>query len=333
MLLKRFSVAAMFASCALLADPVAMAAPAYPATIQGQNQALSDIQASETAIRTRLGAISGNPASKPVLDRLNGLGMALDRVHIDAIAAMDAGDGPAGTLGRLMTIKSALDGVSRQLGEVQILLASDPVLDRLKVAKSGLDTLHENMTQAQAASATQIASNASVTQAAAVSAVPPPQVSARTTSGTPVVIVDPVTGVPLDVAAPTPVTISGSLPLPLSGGGCKPFHLVGGSTASTNATLIHAGATTLCHLAAINTTGTVYFLRIYDVAAPPDCTTATSAKHSYPVPANTSGAGLVISLGYGEAYAAGVGFCLTGGGGDTDNTPAGKGISVDASWR
>lgn len=117
-------------------------------------------------------------------------------------------------------------------------------------------------------------------------------------------------------------------------GGCTPFHIAGGTAGTNNATLIKAGAGTLCHLTAINTTATVVFLRMYDLVAAPTCSSATGAKHSYPVPAAVAGAGVTIPLGaYGEAYLAGIGFCVTGGGADTDNSNAVTGVFIDASFR
>ena len=115
-------------------------------------------------------------------------------------------------------------------------------------------------------------------------------------------------------------------------GGATPYHVA--SAATTNSTLISTGAHTLYSLVLINTTATIYYLRVYDQAAAPTCSSATGAVHSYPIPANTTGSGMVIPFGtVGEAYASGFGFCITGGGSDTDNTAAAAGVYVNASYK
>lgn len=116
-------------------------------------------------------------------------------------------------------------------------------------------------------------------------------------------------------------------------GGCTPFH--GTSAASTNSTAVKAAAAgTLCSLQLVNTTGTIYFFRMYDLAAAPTCSSATGAVHSWPIPASASGAGVAIPIGpYGEAFANGIGFCITGGGADTDNTNAAVGVYYNGSYK
>jgi hypothetical protein len=117
-------------------------------------------------------------------------------------------------------------------------------------------------------------------------------------------------------------------------GGCTPYHLAGGTAASTNSTNIKASAGTLCHLVAINTTATLYYLRLYNLASAPTCSSATGAVHTYPIPASTTGAGFTIPIGaFGEAYSTGIGFCVTGGGSDTDNTSAATGIYIEGSYK
>lgn len=119
-------------------------------------------------------------------------------------------------------------------------------------------------------------------------------------------------------------------PVPGSSGSCTPYHLAGGTAASTNATNIKASAGTLCHLTAINTTVTTYYLRMYNLAAAPTCSSATGAVHTYPV---LPSGGINIPLPVGETYSAGIGFCVTGGGADTDNTNAATGVWIEASFR
>jgi len=119
-------------------------------------------------------------------------------------------------------------------------------------------------------------------------------------------------------------------PVPGSSGSCTPYHLAGGTAASTNATNIKASAGTLCHLTAINTTVTIYYLRMYNLASAPTCSSATGAVHTYPV---LPSGGINIPLPVGETYSTGIGFCVTGGGADTDNTNAATGVWIEASYR
>lgn len=118
-------------------------------------------------------------------------------------------------------------------------------------------------------------------------------------------------------------------------GGCTPYHLAGGTAASTNSTNIKTTAGTLCDLVAINTTSTTYFLRMYDAAAAPTCSSATGAVHDYPIPnAAGAGTGFVRPIApFGEAYVNGIGFCVTGAGTDTDTTNAATGVYIEASYK
>jgi hypothetical protein len=129
------------------------------------------------------------------------------------------------------------------------------------------------------------------------------------------------------------LALIGSCTQRLTLAGCTPYHLAGGSAASTNSTLIITGAHRLCSLVVISVSATVGYLRIYDAASAPTCSSATGAAHSFPVPADTSGKGVAVPLAAGETYASGIGFCITGGGGDTDNTNTTTGIYVNASYQ
>lgn len=117
-------------------------------------------------------------------------------------------------------------------------------------------------------------------------------------------------------------------------GGCTPYHLPGGTAASTNSTSLVSGAHTLCKIVPINTTGTIYFLKVYDSSSAPTCSSATNLKHVYPIPANTSGAGFWGLEGpVGEAYANGIAYCVTASGGDTANDNAATGVYIEASYK
>src|SRR5882757_6433074 len=129
------------------------------------------------------------------------------------------------------------------------------------------------------------------------------------------------------------VAVSSTNPLPTGAGGAAsagtPYHLPGGSAATTNSTLIATGPRTLYSVTVINLNATVYYLRLYDLAVAPTASSATGATHSYPIPASTTGAGIQIPFGPGEGYINGLGFVITGGGADTDATVAATGVYVN----
>lgn len=135
------------------------------------------------------------------------------------------------------------------------------------------------------------------------------------------------TGNPVDWTAPVPINIAAT-----TTGGCTPYGYQ--SAASNNATSVATGARTLCGLTAINTTGTLQYLRLYNVSGAPTCSSATGFLYTVPVPASTTGAGAALPLGpFGQAFSAGLSFCITGGPTSTDNTNATTGIFVVASYK
>jgi hypothetical protein len=98
------------------------------------------------------------------------------------------------------------------------------------------------------------------------------------------------------------------------------------SAASTNATNCKSTAGNLYGARFINTTATVYFLRLYNTAAAPTCSSATGFIESIPIPASTTGAGFMWTPTYPINYTTGIGYCFTAGGGSTDNTNAATGV-------
>lgn len=116
---------------------------------------------------------------------------------------------------------------------------------------------------------------------------------------------------------------------------CTPFF-GGATTASTNSTEMRGAPAHLCDLTLENTTTTIYYIHIYDVASAPTCST-TGAKHIYPIPpagaaGGASGLQRSISTLAGENYVNGVGYCVTGAGTDGDTTVAAAGVYVNASY-
>lgn len=98
------------------------------------------------------------------------------------------------------------------------------------------------------------------------------------------------------------------------------------SAASNNATNCKGSAGNVYGFRFVNTTGTIYYLRMYNSSSSPTCSSATGFIESIPIPASTGGAGLVAIEPMGEGYSTGIGFCLTGGSSSTDNTNAATGV-------
>lgn len=101
------------------------------------------------------------------------------------------------------------------------------------------------------------------------------------------------------------------------------------SAASTNSTNCKATAGTWYGYDLINTTTTIYYLRLYNTAGAPTCSSATGFIRSIPIPPASSagGAGGAIRIAaVPVAYATGIGYCLTGGSSSTDNTNAATGV-------
>ncbi|MDP2381245.1 MAG: hypothetical protein Q8N00_00415 [Nitrospirota bacterium] len=119
--------------------------------------------------------------------------------------------------------------------------------------------------------------------------------------------------------------------VPPTSGGTTPCYIT--SAATTNATNCKASAGQLYGYELINTTGTLYYLRLYNLASAPTCSSATGFIRSIPIPAATTGAGVTRSLANGEAYGTGIGFCLTAGGASTDNTNAATGVYVSLNYK
>lgn len=119
--------------------------------------------------------------------------------------------------------------------------------------------------------------------------------------------------------------------IPATSGGTSVCYIT--SAASTNATNCKASAGQLYGFDLVNTTGTIYYLRLYNLSSSPTCSSATGFVRTIPIPASTTGAGIARSIPVGEAYGTGLGFCLTGGGSSTDNTNAATGVYVTLNYK
>jgi hypothetical protein len=102
------------------------------------------------------------------------------------------------------------------------------------------------------------------------------------------------------------------------------------SAATTNSTLVQAGRLVLNVVLPINTTTTVYYLKLYDKATAPTCGTDVP-KWTIPVPfgASNSGGGVALPTANGAQFNLGLGFCLTGGIADNDTSSAATGVALN----
>ena len=117
-----------------------------------------------------------------------------------------------------------------------------------------------------------------------------------------------------------------------TGVGAIPYHFNSGNT--TNSTNVKNSEGTIYSIIAINTNTTLYYLKLYDTSGAPVCN-VTPVVHTIAIPYGSSGAGggFVLPLPTGLQFYNGIGFCITGGQSDTDNTNASTGITLSISYR
>jgi hypothetical protein len=113
-----------------------------------------------------------------------------------------------------------------------------------------------------------------------------------------------------------------------TGGGASMYTL--NSTASNNSSQVKASAGNIYHIIAINTTATIYYLKIFDGAPSMG---STNANWNIPIPANTSAAGVVIPLPMPISCASTINIALTGGIALNDNTSAATGVAVNIAYK
>lgn len=97
--------------------------------------------------------------------------------------------------------------------------------------------------------------------------------------------------------------------------GWTPARLL--SAASTNATSLKASAGQLGLIIAINTNAAVRYLKLYNLATAPTVGTSTPVA-TIPIPGNTAGAGVAISIPGGLNFSTGIAYALTTGAADSD---------------
>jgi len=122
--------------------------------------------------------------------------------------------------------------------------------------------------------------------------------------------------------------------IPGTSGGASTCYFT--SAATNNAQFCKASAGQVYMLRPINTTTTTYYLRMYNLASAPTCSSATGYLETIPVPPATAAGGaggIAAAQSFGQAYSTGIAFCLTGGGGSTDNTNAAVGVYITILYK
>lgn len=105
------------------------------------------------------------------------------------------------------------------------------------------------------------------------------------------------------------------------------------SAASTNSTSVKGSAGNVYGYSIINTTATLYYLRMYNSSSAPTCSSATGFVETIPIPASSTGAGVERWPHVPQGFTTGIGFCLTGGGSSTDNTNAATGVYLTILYK
>jgi hypothetical protein len=136
------------------------------------------------------------------------------------------------------------------------------------------------------------------------------------------------TTIDTDLKATQPRSVSA-----ITSGGATPYHFI--STASTNSTLVSTGAHTLYAFSATGLNTTVGYVRVYDTASAPTCSSATGASYTFGVigSATVLGGQNFPIPAQGILITNGLAFCVTGGSADTDNTPAPAGVIINAAYK
>jgi hypothetical protein len=130
------------------------------------------------------------------------------------------------------------------------------------------------------------------------------------------------------------VTVTGTPAVqdsPATSGGLSKYHLV--CLASTNANVVKASAGQVYCIKAFNITGTAAWLKFYDKATTPN-PAADTVVDSVLIPANTSGAGVVVNMDKGASYASGIAIAVVLGISDTDNNAiAANAVALNISYK
>ena len=102
------------------------------------------------------------------------------------------------------------------------------------------------------------------------------------------------------------------------------------STASNNCTLVQTGSLVYLSGLFLNTTGAIFYLKIYDASVTPTAALTPVRRIPIPFSGGTGGGGGVVDIPPGGLdINNGFGFCLTGGIADNDNTSATTGLTIN----
>jgi len=229
--------------------------------------------------------------------------------------------------GFLSTIATAVSAPSTAITAAALPLPSGAsTLTAQNTGNTSLATIATNTTGAAtaAAQATANTSLSTLATASASQATAANQTAAQANAGsdaTKAIAVQGITG-----AKPINSNISA-----VTTGGATPYHLITANT--TNSTLISTGAHTLYDLELTGLNTSAGYLRLYDSASAPTCSSATGAvKTLLVIGSATQQGGIIVPLPpQGVAFVNGLAYCFTGGPTDTDNTagPAGALINLD----
>ncbi len=116
------------------------------------------------------------------------------------------------------------------------------------------------------------------------------------------------------------VIAANTAPVPAASGGLTTYFLQ--PTASTNSVNVKATAGQVYWVLAENNSATVNYLRFYNSASGPTCSSATGLITQIQIPASTSVGGVNIPLPFGIPFSTGIGICVTSGYATTDTTNA-----------
>lgn len=108
-------------------------------------------------------------------------------------------------------------------------------------------------------------------------------------------------------------------------GGSTPYRLL--STASQNPAVVKASPGTLDFIAAVNTAGATYYLKLYDKATAP--VAADTPVATIPVPVGA----VVAPFPQGLAFSTGIALRLTAGIADADVANAAAGVAINGGFR
>jgi len=110
-------------------------------------------------------------------------------------------------------------------------------------------------------------------------------------------------------------------------GGATPGSYI--SAANNNSTNLKSTAGQIYSITVINVTASLKYIRLYNLSSAPTCTSATGIVFYTPIPGSTTNPVLIqLPFPVGKNFSTGIGWCITGGAGTTDNTSTAAGDVV-----